>query len=142
MPLWKIYHPPGAFSETDKAELAESITAVYGAVMPRFYVGIIFEPVDPTQFFVGGKPAGQFVRIVMEHIARSFPSLEASRRFIDRINAILKPYVADRGLDWEFHVDETPFDYWSINGFYPPRAGTPDEVRWREENRASPRTHE
>ncbi|MCZ8283542.1 MAG: tautomerase family protein [Aquidulcibacter sp.] len=142
MPLWKIYHPANAFSEADKADLAEKITDVYGAVMPRFYVGILFQSVEPTQFFVGGKPSGQFVRIVMEHIARSFPNVEASRRFIDRINDILKPYVADRGLDWELHIDETPFDYWSINGYYPPRAKTPDEIRWREQNRASPRTHD
>lgn len=142
MPLWKIYHPAEAFSGSDKAELAEKITAVYGRVMPLFYVGIIFQPVDPDQFYVGGKPAGRFVRIVMEHIARSFPSREASHRFIDKINEILKPYVADRGLDWELHVDETPFDYWSVNGFYPPRPGTPDEIRWREENAPSARTHD
>ncbi|HEY8616413.1 tautomerase family protein [Phenylobacterium sp.] len=141
MPLWTIYHPPGAFSDVDKAELAEKITDVYGAVMPRFYVGVVFQPLEPRNFYVGGKPADRFVRIVMEHIARSFPSLEASRRFIDRINAVLAPYIADRGYDWELHVDETPFDYWSINGHYPPRPDTDDEKRWRAENRPSARTH-
>lgn len=141
MPLWTIYHPPQAFSDQDKAELAERITDVYGAVMPRFYVGIVFQALEPRNFFMGGRPADRFVRIVMEHIARSFPDIETSRRFIDRINAILKPYVADRGYDWELHVDETPFDYWSINGHYPPKPNTEDERRWRADNRPSARTH-
>ncbi|MDT1000485.1 tautomerase family protein, partial [Pseudomonas aeruginosa] len=61
---------------------------------------------------------------------------------IDRVNTLLKPYVEDRGFDWEFHIDETPFDYWSINGYFPPRADTEDEKRWRAENRPSPRTHD
>lgn len=142
MPLWTIYHPVDAFSDSDKAELAEQITDIYGAVMPRFYVGIVFQPIAANNFYVGGKPTDRFVRIVMEHIARSFPSIEISRRFINRINKLLKPYVADRGYDWELHIDETPFDYWSINGHFPPRADTEDEKRWRKENRPSPRTHD
>ncbi|KAJ8138945.1 hypothetical protein OY671_007842, partial [Metschnikowia pulcherrima] len=127
MPLWTIYHPADAYSDSDKAELAEKITDLYGTVMPRFYVGIVFQPIDARNFYVAGKPADRFVRIVMEHIARSFPSIEISRRFIDRVNTSLKPYVEDRGFDWEFHIDETPFDYWSINGYFPPRADTEDE---------------
>lgn len=142
MPLWKIYHPVGAFTDADKAALAEKITDLYGTFMPRFYVGIIFQEIEANNFYVGGKPVDRFVRFVMEHIARSFPDLAASRRFIDRINAIIKPYVEDRGYDWELHVDETPFDYWSINGIYPPRPGTEDDKRWRAENRPSVRTHD
>jgi phenylpyruvate tautomerase PptA (4-oxalocrotonate tautomerase family) len=141
LPLWTVYHPPGAFSEDDKAELAGKITDIYGAMMPRFYVGIVFQTVEPGNLYIGGESNGKFVRMVMEHIARSFPDIAASRRFIDRVNAILKPFVADRGYDWEFHIDETPFDYWSINGHYPPKRDTEDERRWREENRPSPRTH-
>lgn len=141
MPLWTIYHPHDAFSDADKAGLAEKITDIYAPFMPRFYVGIVFQAVDPKNFFLGGKPAERFVRFVMEHIAREFPDREASRRFIDRVNAVIAPYIADRGLDWEFHIDETEFDHWSINGHYPPRPGSEDEVRWKAENRASARTH-
>lgn len=141
MPLWTIYHSADAFSDADKAELAEKITDIYGAVMPRFYVGIVFQAIEARNFYVGGKPAVRFVRMVMEHIARSFPNIETSRRFIDRVNVILKPYLADKGFDWEFHIDETPIDYWSINGHYPPMPDTEDERRWRAENRPSPRTH-
>ncbi|NJO34869.1 MAG: 4-oxalocrotonate tautomerase [Rhodospirillales bacterium] len=142
MPLWTIYHPVGGFSDADKAEIAEKITDIYSAIMPRFYVGIVFQAIEAGNFYVGGKSADRFVRIVIEHIARSFPNIESSRRFIDGINALLKPFVEDQGFDWEFHIDETPIDYWSINGHYPPRANTEDEKRWRAENRPSSRTHD
>ena len=91
---------------------------------------------------LGGVSSKRFVRFVLEHIAREFPNREASRRFIDRVNQVIAPYIRDRGLDWEIHIDETPFDLWSINGFYPPREGTPDEKRWMADNRPSPRTHD
>lgn len=142
MPLWTVYHPPGAFTDEDKRQLAREITDIYAPFMPRFFVGIAFQALQPADFYVGGQPAERFVRFVLEHIAREFPNLEASRRFIDRVNQVIRPYVADRGLDWEIHIDETPFDLWSINGFYPPREGTPDEKRWMADNRPSPRTHD
>ena len=142
MPLWTIYHPQDAFTCADKQQLALEITEVYAPFMPRFFVGIVFQAIHQDNFFVGGAPASRFVRFVLEHIAREFPNLEASRRFIDRINQIIYPYIGGRGLDWEIHIDETPFDLWSINGIYPPREGTPDEQRWIAENRTSIRTHD
>ena len=53
MPLWKIYHPENAFSDKDKQAIAQRITAVYGD-LPRFYVGVVFEAVARTSFFIGG----------------------------------------------------------------------------------------
>ena len=29
MPLWKVYHPVGAYSAQDKKEFAETVTAMY-----------------------------------------------------------------------------------------------------------------
>jgi phenylpyruvate tautomerase PptA (4-oxalocrotonate tautomerase family) len=29
MPLWKVYHPVGAYSAQDKKEFAEKVTAMY-----------------------------------------------------------------------------------------------------------------
>lgn len=142
MPLWTVYHPDDAFSDTDKAQLAAEITDIYAPFMPRFFVGIVFRSVDENNLFVGGVSSKRFVRFVLEHIAREFPNRDASRRFIDRVNQVIAPYIRDRGLDWEIHIDETPFDLWSINGFYPPREGTPDEKRWMADNRLSPRTHD
>lgn len=142
MPLWKIYHPVDAFSIEDKDALAEKITDVYARGMPRFYVNIIFTPVPEDCFYIGGKRRNNFVRMVMEHIAREFPNKEASARFIQKINQVIEPYVKNRGFDWEFHIDETPFDLWTVQGYFPPRAGTEDEKRWMAENKASPRTHD
>lgn len=142
MPLWNIYHPVDAYAPEDKAALATQITALYSRFMPRFYVNVFFHPLPAESFYIGGEPRSNFVRITMDHIARAFSSEEVSRRFIDRVNQVLAPFVKDRGYDWELHIDETPFSLWSVQGHYPPRQGTEDEKRWMAENRASPRTHD
>ncbi|TFU02923.1 4-oxalocrotonate tautomerase [Polymorphobacter arshaanensis] len=141
MPLWKIYHPVDAFTADDKQAIARALTAVYGRVMPKFYVGVVFQAVEADNFYIGGEPHPRFVRIWVDHIARSFASDDRKTRFFEHINTVLAPWIADRGYDWEMHVDETPFELWTIQGYFPPREGTEDEKRWMAENRASPRTH-
>lgn len=140
MPLWKIYHPVGALTPEDKHALSRRITDIY-SVLPRFYVGVIFEEVAADSFYIGGEPVKNFIRISADHIARTLNSDEARSRFLARVDAAVAPFIRERGLDWEFHVDETPFELWTIQGFRPPRAGTEDEQRWMTENKASPRTH-
>ena len=47
MPLWKVYHPVGAFTAEDKKALAKRVTEVYASIpIPKFYVVIIFEEID------------------------------------------------------------------------------------------------
>ena len=41
MPLWKIYHPQGAYTAEDKKAMSERITRIY-SILPAFYVGVIF----------------------------------------------------------------------------------------------------
>lgn len=137
MPLWKIYHPENAFSDEDKKAISEKITAVYRG-LPPFYVGVIYEPVPKSSFYVGGEPAEDFVRISVDHIARQFNDEETKLRFLNIITQIFNPYVADRGLRWEMHVDETPFSLWSIQGMRPPIPDTPESEKWRTENKPSP----
>jgi phenylpyruvate tautomerase PptA (4-oxalocrotonate tautomerase family) len=138
MPLWKLYHPVGAYTADDKKDLAERITRLYtGAGLPAFYVGVVFQEVAEDSFYIGGEPHGGFVRIWIDHIARTFQSDEQRDRALAAFNAALAPYVKDRGLSWEFHIDETPFPLWSIQGYRPPLPGTPDEERWRRENKPS-----
>ena len=136
MPLWKVYHPTGAFTAEDKQQLSERITGLY-RTLPKFYVGVIFEEVAAENFHVGGQPNGNFVRIWIDHIARTLPTAEARTWWIGQCDAALAPFIRDRGLDWEFHIDETPFDLWSIQGYRPPRADSEDEKRWISENRPS-----
>lgn len=59
------------------------------------------------------------------------------RTWMDAINERLAPFLQDRGLHWEIHIDETPVEFWTIDGFFPPPADSPDERRWAEENRSS-----
>ena len=142
MPLWKIYHPVGVFSREDKQGLSEAITAIYARNLPKFYVGVVFQEVAADSFFIGGEPTGDFVRIWVDHIARTMPTPEIRAKFIEMVDAVLAPYVRDRGLRWEYHIDETSYELWSIQGIRPPLAGTEDEKRWVAENRPSPLTTE
>jgi phenylpyruvate tautomerase PptA (4-oxalocrotonate tautomerase family) len=139
MPLWKIYHPVGAFTAGEKQQLSERITALY-ARLPKFYVGVVFQEVAADSFFVGGQPAANFVRIWVDHIARTLPSAEARTWWIGRCDEALAPFVRDKGFDWEFHIDETSFELWSIQGIRPPLPNSEDEKRWIAENRPSPLT--
>ncbi len=125
MPLWKIYHPVGCFTADDKHQLSQRITALYKR-LPRFYVGVVFQEVPKESFYVGGEPRNNFVRIWVDHIARTLPSAEARKWWIGQCDAALAPLVRDRGLDWEFHIDETSFELWSIQGIRPPPADSPD----------------
>jgi phenylpyruvate tautomerase PptA (4-oxalocrotonate tautomerase family) len=137
MPLWKIYHPENAFSDEDKQAIAQRITAVYGD-LPRFYVGVVFEAVARTSFFIGGEPADDFVRISVDHIARQIRDEETKTRFLEGVRRQLSPVSADRGLRGARHVDETPFSLWSIQGLRPPVPGTPEGEKWRTDNQPSP----
>lgn len=134
MPLWKIYHPEGSFSAADKKSIAERITGIYRN-LPRFYVGVVFQEVPKDSFFIGGEAADDFVRIWVDHIARQFNDEGLKARFLGAVNKLLSPFIADRGLRWEMHVDETPFSLWTIQGLRPPMPDTEAEIRWRSENR-------
>ena len=137
MPLWKIYHPVGKFSSDDKQAIAQRITSIY-RMLPKFYVGVVFQEVPKDSFYVGGEPVADFVRIWVDHIARSFRDEETKQRFLTACNQLLAPFIPERGLRWEMHVDETPFSLWSIQGLRPPVADSPAEKRWIAENRTSP----
>ncbi len=139
MPLWKVYHPADAFTAEDKQQLSARITAIY-ATLPKFYVGVVFQEVAEDSFFIGGEPANNFVRIWVDHIARTLPTAEMRTWWLGQCEEAIAPFIRDRGFDWEFHIDETPFDLWSIQGYRPPKANSDDEKRWIAENRPSPPT--
>ena len=78
------------------------------------------------------------MRISVDHIARQIRDEETKTRFLEGVRRQLSPFIADRGLRWEMHVDETPFSLWSIQGLRPPVPGTPEGEKWRLDNRPSP----
>jgi phenylpyruvate tautomerase PptA (4-oxalocrotonate tautomerase family) len=88
MPLWTIYHPPSTFtSEATKSALSAAITAIYTAApLPAFYVVVLFQPIEPSSFYIGGtaRPSAHtaanepgpdsqkpFIRITVQNIART-----------------------------------------------------------------------
>jgi phenylpyruvate tautomerase PptA (4-oxalocrotonate tautomerase family) len=138
MPLWQIYYPERAFTNDDKSAIAEQVTALYQNFLPRFYVNVMFVPLPESTFYIGGAPAGDFVRVTIDHIAAQMKDAERQTAFLNAAAKLLSPYVADRGLRWEMHIDETPFALWTIQGLRPPAPGTPAAKKWQSENRPSP----
>ncbi|OAK99650.1 hypothetical protein IQ06DRAFT_316876 [Phaeosphaeriaceae sp. SRC1lsM3a] len=153
MPLWTIYHPPSIFTSADtKAALAKAVTEIYTAAnLPPFYVVVLFQPIEPESFYIGGvaRPSPReeknepgpdstkpMVRITIQNIARTIPNPQVATRFLTRIDSTLKPFIADEGYDWEYSVLETSRDLWKINGFVPPMPGSKAEQEWVRVNDA------
>ncbi|OGE46985.1 hypothetical protein PENARI_c080G01159 [Penicillium arizonense] len=125
MPFWLVFHPTGTFEDTgSKKALTEDITKIYtGIGLPAFYVVINFIKLSPGDIWVGAerKMDIPFIRIIAEHIAVRLDNEDHVYKYTcDAIENALKPHIADRGYDWEFHVDETERRLWRVNGIVPP----------------------
>jgi len=134
MPLWTIHHSAGVYSDDDKQALAAAIVQLY-PILPKFYVGTAFHEHAPSTLFIGGKPVENFVRISVDHIARQFSDEALVERWLGMVGDVFRPFTTDRGLDWELHIDETPFKLWLIQGKRPPLPNTEQEKLWMAENR-------
>lgn len=144
MPLWKIYHTPGAFgSAASKEAVAADITKFYTTHtgMPAFYVGVVFLPLPDHGLYIGGKPrdaAAPFVRFEVEQIHIRLPDQDAVyQRSIEGLCAMLAPHL--EGASWEIHVDETDRRLWAIDGIRPPEWKSEEEGKWREAGKPLPR---
>jgi phenylpyruvate tautomerase PptA (4-oxalocrotonate tautomerase family) len=139
MPLWHIYTPVDAYSTEDKGALSAALMSLYvDAGLPKFYVNVLFHEVAEENYFIGGQPRNNFVRLVGEHIARQLPTTELRRKALARLEANIAPFVKDRGYDWEIHIDETPFDFWQVQGLVPPPAESEAEMAWAQQDRPIP----
>ncbi|EKG14337.1 hypothetical protein MPH_08517 [Macrophomina phaseolina MS6] len=144
MPFWRIFHPSNTFSTAEERDaLSADITKIYtSAGLPAFYVIVIFNEVPAEKIHVGGtsndKPGQRpFIRIVFENIARRLdPSVKS--RFCSRVDHVLKPHIADKGYDWEYHGLETDRELWRIQGLVPPDRDTEAEKLWVKENKPVP----
>ncbi len=137
MPLWNIYCPEGTYSAEDKRALADRITDLYAEFgLPRFYVNVMFNEIGSDSCYIGGEPADDFVRISIDQIARGVPE-DLAAWWMKRIRKTMAPFVTERGLRWEVHVDDTPVELWMIDGYFPPPEGSEDEKRWAGENKPS-----
>jgi phenylpyruvate tautomerase PptA (4-oxalocrotonate tautomerase family) len=141
MPLWNIDHPAGAFSDDDKAAISKGLADLYSQIpIPKFYVVTIFREAPKDSMYVGGVLNNNFIRFTVDHIARTLPGPVYRQWWMKTCDAIVAPYVKDKGFDWEISIDETPFDLWALQGELPPPFQSFAEKRWVEENKASPYT--
>lgn len=141
MPFWKIHHPADAYTSTDKKEFSAAVTQLYkGIPIPEFYVVVVFEEVVADDFYVGGEPRDNFVRINIDQMARTLPGQIIREWWTHNVDAVIQPWVGARGYDWEFTIAEPPADLWSLQGEIPPPFESVAEQRWIAENAASPYT--
>ncbi|GJC87284.1 hypothetical protein ColLi_10122 [Colletotrichum liriopes] len=144
MPLWLIFHPDGTFEDdATKEALAADITKIYTQIgLPAFYVVVNFIKMSGNTVWVGGKKANKekpFIRIAIDHIAVNLPNEDKMyKRVADGVNATLKPHIADKGYDWEYHIDETDKRLWRVNGLPAPPFESEEEKIWARENRPVP----
>jgi 4-oxalocrotonate tautomerase family enzyme len=139
MPFWKIYAPENTFTAEQKKSIAKDVTEGYSALagMPKFFVVVVFQEVSAESFYVGGESVDNFVRIVVDHIARVTP-VEARPLVMHLIEQQLAPHIKERGLEWELHIDETPIDLWRVQGLPAPPFGSEAEKQWVSDNKATP----
>ncbi|KAH7042137.1 putative oxalocrotonate tautomerase [Macrophomina phaseolina] len=143
MPLWMIYHPAGTFEDdASKEALSKDITKFYTDIeLPKFYVVVNFVKLNPTDTWIGGRPntGNPFIRFKIDHIAVHIPNAdEYYHGTTAKIDALLKPHIADKGYDWEFHIDETERRLWKVNGYIPPQYKSEGEKLWAKENKPVP----
>jgi phenylpyruvate tautomerase PptA (4-oxalocrotonate tautomerase family) len=102
MSLHRIYHPAGAYSDSDKQGLAGRITALYTAAgLPAFYVNVIFVSIEENSFFVGGQVKDKYIRIVIQHLAKHLQNDEIKKTFMEKYKKAVSPYTKEKNYDWE-----------------------------------------
>jgi phenylpyruvate tautomerase PptA (4-oxalocrotonate tautomerase family) len=139
MPLLRFYQSPNLLTPDEKKRLSRDLTAIYVASgLPAFYVNVIFLDVPPDSLFVGGEETHNFVRICIEHIALKFPNADLQQRYMKRLDDIIVPIFEPKGLNWEYHIDETPRELWKLQSIVPPPHLSEAHHKWVKENKATP----
>ncbi|KAI6170122.1 Tautomerase-3 domain-containing protein [Aphelenchoides besseyi] len=148
MPFHCFFHTPGTFSQADKDELGKQINDLYVSVgLPPFYVLVLFIPIEKNDFYVGGKQNHEkFVRIGIQHIARQLSSYAMVEGFFKKYEAILAPFIKNRGLEYELlfsiAIEECDPNFWRESGLVPPISNSKAEKEWLRLNKAVPYTAE
>ena len=70
--MWIVHAPEGVYSAEDKKNITEAITQIYVEFvdLPKFYVVVRFDEYPVDSMWLGGEPVNDFVRFVVDHIAR------------------------------------------------------------------------
>jgi hypothetical protein len=92
--------------------------------------------------YIGGRPNTSitpFIRLKIDHIAITLPDKDDVYASVTKgLDAVLEPHIADKGYDWEYHVDETERRLWKVQGLNPPPWKSEAERLWREGDKAVP----
>jgi phenylpyruvate tautomerase PptA (4-oxalocrotonate tautomerase family) len=140
MPMWIVHAPEGVYSAEDKKDISEAITSIYVEFvdLPKFYVVVRFDEYPADSMWLGGEPANDFVRFVVDHIARQMDDPAFRELCMAVVCDRLAPFTTARGLRTEIHIDETAIDLWRVNGLKPPPPFSEAEKQWAIDNAPSP----
>ncbi|MFY1621034.1 tautomerase family protein [Micromonospora sp. WMMD736] len=140
MPMWIVHAPEGVYSAEDKKKISEAITSIYVEFvdLPKFYVVVRFDEYPPDSMWLGGELANDFVRFVVDHIARQMDDPAFRELCMTVVCDRLAPFTTARGLRTEIHIDETAMDLWRVNGLKPPPPLSEAEKQWAIDNAPSP----
>jgi phenylpyruvate tautomerase PptA (4-oxalocrotonate tautomerase family) len=139
MPMWIVHAPEGVYSSEDKKKISEAITSIYVEFvdLPKFYVVVRFDEYPTDSMWLGGEPANDFVRFVVDHIARQMDDPAFRELCMTVVCDRLAPFTTARGLRTEIHIDETAMDLWRVNGLKPPPPFSEAEKQWAIDNAPS-----
>jgi phenylpyruvate tautomerase PptA (4-oxalocrotonate tautomerase family) len=102
MPTHRIYTTSGLYSPAEKQSLASGITKIYTDFgLPAFYVVILFIDLPNDSYYVGGQVNTKFARFNIQHLSVALPNKEAKLQYMQDYEKVLRPFTADKGLDWE-----------------------------------------
>ncbi|CAE6416774.1 unnamed protein product [Rhizoctonia solani] len=139
MPMHRIYSVPGLYSVAEKQAMASAITELYTSFgLPAFYVLVFFIDLPKDSYYIGGKPDDNFARFNVQHVARALPDKPSKLQFMQAYEKALKPFTADKGLNWEVNIDEADPLVWHTNGVSPPVPGSDGEKLWAKLNKVVP----
>jgi Putative oxalocrotonate tautomerase enzyme len=102
--------------------------------LPKFYVVVRFDEYPVDSMWLGGEPANDFVRFVVDHIARQMDDPAFRELCMTVVCDRLAPFTTARGLRTEIHIDETAMDLWRVNGLKPPPPFSEAEKQWAIDN--------
>ncbi|CAN9094910.1 hypothetical protein CC77DRAFT_401772 [Alternaria alternata] len=139
MPIWLVLHGSATFTdEASREAFAKDVTSKIYKMIPPFYTDVSFVP-TPSQY-VGGVKNDKMVRFVIFELAGTHNAAEEREAWIHHIDSVIKPHIADKGYDWEFHIEEPRRDLWKIQGLIPPPLVSEAHKKWRRENKPTPYT--
>ncbi|KAE9404794.1 hypothetical protein BT96DRAFT_973000 [Gymnopus androsaceus JB14] len=126
MPFHRWYCSPNLYTKEEKQAIATAITGIYTS-LPPFYIKI--------SYFVGGKSTDNFLRVDVQHLARTLQTVEQKREFIKAYEKVIEPFTKGKGINWEVGVSLEDPVLWNINGIRPPPFNTEPFRVWKKGNK-------